>query len=617
MLQKLNYNENPIDIPNPDRGVYRGRWQNIPPQLVTAENSPFGITPEVDHRVPVDITSPLFQGRQVPTVEGDDIELTEFYNGNNQNDKPYVGGTGVSALPAVSFMGFDLANFSSNAFLSAASAFAYQRDGLFFDPNTKETRTGKTGPLTPYALQYIRDLLLKVRAGTSVCLLKFSYDGNGYNYIEPFKYPELNLQQGLILGPEPSWLTANNPNIMCDIPGHQDKDWIEYHIWQLTPLFWEFEDIISCVKIGFLGPWGEQHSSPLARQAKTYKKLLDALLQAVPPSRSLLTHAGGFLAWYNASYHTNYSFSNIDSLPAPTKGSKEARFGFFNDSYAAGDSDWSDNGSLSEGYEMFITDSDNSEYDRNRVTKWINKQNNFVQGEGGLYQNVYSCLPGAIIEATALHTSLLNLRHGYYNTWQDFLYTEENVTKAVTFPIDSKQSQAPFTGSTKTAFCDPLYQGRSGLEYMRDRLGYRLVLREADIELIDTENQRLLRFNGKIQNVGFGNIINRKVVTLILQVKVSRQCFSTPLSIAVEEWLVAEDGNSRADNKAAWRDLAFEVNLAKFPNLASGEYNVYLRINDPKETSANRRYLRFANYDLWNAELGANLIGIITINTDY
>ena len=51
---------------------------------------------------------------------------------------------------------------------------------------------------------------------------------------------------------------------------------------------------------------------------------------------SLLTHAGGFLAWYNLTYGTNYDFSTIDTLPVPPKGSPEARFGFFNDSYAAG-----------------------------------------------------------------------------------------------------------------------------------------------------------------------------------------------------------------------------------------------------------------------------------------
>lgn len=148
VLQKLNFTENPVDIPNPDRGAYRGRWQNISSNSVNETNSPFGITPEVDHRVPIDANSVLYHGRQVSPVEGDDIEETQFYNGVNQNSNPYLGGTGVPALPSISFMCFDLCNFSSNAFLSAKDAFAYKDDGLFTDPGTRATRTGKTQALT-------------------------------------------------------------------------------------------------------------------------------------------------------------------------------------------------------------------------------------------------------------------------------------------------------------------------------------------------------------------------------------------------------------------------------------------------------------------------------------
>lgn len=336
VVQPLDYTENPIDIPNPDRGPYRGRWQNISPDSANSINSPYGITPEVDHRVPVDASSVLYHGRQVPPVEGDDIEQTKFYNGINQNTNPYIGGTGVSALPSISFMSFDLSNFSSNAFLSASDAFAYREDGQFTDPVTGATRTGKTQPLTKYALEYITGLLQSVRDGDGVAFVKFSYDGNGFNYIEPHKYPHLDLTEGLIHGPEPTYVTINNPSAMCDVPGHEDKNWIQYHIWQLAPIFREFEDIIMTVKTGMLGPWGEQHTSPEAQSVQAYKMLLDAYLQAVPESRSLITHAGGFLAWYNETYGTSLTFSDIHTLPVPAKGSPEARFGFFNDSYAAG-----------------------------------------------------------------------------------------------------------------------------------------------------------------------------------------------------------------------------------------------------------------------------------------
>lgn len=612
VLQQLDYTENPVDIPNPDRGPYRGRWQNIPPNLVNETNSPYGITPEVDHRVPVDENSVLYHGRQVPPVEGDDIEETQFFNGVNQNDNPYIGGTEVSALPSISFMCFDLCNFSSNAFLSAKDAFGYKDDGLFNDPQTGASRTGKTGPLTDYALDYMRGLLQKVRDGDGVAFVKFSYDGNGFNYIEPHKYPGLNLTEGLIHGPEPTFVTDNNPTAMCNVAGHEDKTWIQYHIWQLKPVFHEFEDIIMSVKTGMLGPWGEQHSSPEARSVDAYKMLLDAYLDAVPASRALLTHAGGFLAWYNETYGTTYTFSNINTMPVPPKGSPEARFGFFNDSHAAGN--WSDNGSISEGNSMINSRYGNSNYDRYKVIAWFNKQNQIYQGEGGIGDNIFGNMPGAILEAQQLRITALNMRHGRYSRWNDFIYNEANVTRPVRFPANEGElSGNSYSGETKTAIFDPVYDGRTGLEYIRDRMGYRLVLRDARAsEWVKQDGG--LNYEGKIQNVGFGNVVNQKNVSVILKSKTGSDTYIALTDLDARDWLADENGNGRADNIAAWRDLSFTVDISGFRDIPVGDYDIYLKINDPKEQSANRRCIRFANHgNIWNADLGANLIGSTSV----
>ncbi|MCL2365255.1 MAG: DUF4832 domain-containing protein [Defluviitaleaceae bacterium] len=584
-MVKINFTENPIDIPNPDRGAYRGRWQFC--------DTPFGITPEVDHRVPVDAQSVLYHGRQMPPVEGDDIELTQFFNGEGQRANrpdPYMGGTGVAAMPSIAFMAFDLVNFSSNAFLSASDAFAFQKDEQFINEETGTPRTGKTMPMTPYALDYIRGLMQTVRDGDGVALVKFSYDGNGFNYIEPFKYPHLTLTEGLIHGPEPEGL--------CDVPGHTDKTWIEYHIHQLAPIFREFEDIIMCVKTGMIGAWGEQHSSPMSQDPAVYKMLLDAYLAAVPASRSLLTHAGGFLAWYNATYATNYTFHNIDNLPVPPPNSPEARFGFFNDSYAAGGADASDNGSLSEGAPMLVAAESDPGYDRDRILTWIHKQNNFLQGEGGLQPNEYSIMPNAIAEARRLRTTALNMRHGMYPTWQKFTITEA---------------------------IDPVYAGRNGLEFFRDRMGYRLVLRAAQNNPQTEATTGKLEFKGAVQNVGFGNVINRKQVTVLLQAEAAndavdaagvasiRPIFSEATTLDARDWRTADDGNIHPNNTSAWRNFEFALPLSAFGDVPAGVYNVYLKINDPLEKSVNRRSIQFANHGIWNAELGANLVGQIEV----
>jgi hypothetical protein len=592
VLQPLDYTENPVDIPNPDRGFFRGRWQ--------AAETPFGRTPEVDHRVPVDANSPLYQGRQMPPVEGDDIKETEAFN--RVKADPYVGGTGVSALPSISFMGFDLCNFSSNAFLSRQSGKDYDAD----PSKSFAGRTGKTQALTPYALAYIKGLLQKVRDGHGVAFVKFSYDGNGFNYVE-------GKNEHLILGPEPNYVTANNPSAMCDIPGYRDKNWVQYHILQLKPILQEYEDVIMCVKAGMFGPWGEMHTSPIARDPKEYKKLLDAYLDAVPASRSILAHAGAFLAWYNLTYDTHYNFSNIDRIPAPRKGSREARFGFFNDSYAAGG--WNDHGSLSEGSAMFASnDTNDFGYDRYKTIAWIHKQNQFVQGEGGIGDNVFGNMPGAILEAQKLRTSNLNMRHGNYSLWSRFIYNEANVTKPVTFPANGKERVPPYSGKTETAIFDRVYDGKTGLEYFRDRMGYRLVLREAKASERVKQNG-MLKFQGKIQNVGFGNVVNKKKVSVILEAKDGSGTYTAATNLDARDWLTAENGDSRAENTTAWRDLNFSLKMPTFGKVPPGDYNIFLKINDPKEQSANRRCIQFANKgNGWNANLGANLIGSIKVS---
>ncbi len=600
--QALDYTENPVDIPNPDRGPFRGRWQRVATH--------FGTTPEVDHLVPVDADDVLFHGATLVglatlgTVEGDDIEETEFYNGQNLSPN-YAGGTGVSALPSIAFMGFDLARFSSNAFLSATGALAYQEDGLFADPKTGITRTGKTQPLTGHALDYIRGLLQKVRDGNGVAFVKFSYDGNGFGYLESSRYPHLDLRQGLIHGPEPAYVTPNNPSARCDVPGHTDKDWIEYHIWQLKPILHEYEDVIMCVKTGILGPWGEQHSSPLAQSPEEYKKVMDALLDAVPASRILLAYSGGFLAWYNATYGTEYNFENIHEMPVPPKGSPEERFGVFDDGYAG-----SYTQTESKGRALLTNMGiDAGSFSRYRALQWIHKQNTMTQGEGGIADNTQGNMPGAIIEARLFRTTALNMRHGRYNRWNDFVYNEENVTAPVTFPASGSERNPPFTGPTMTAVFDPVYDGRTGLEYMRDRLGYRLVLREAKAsEWVGLNGT--LQFAGKIQNVGFGNVVNKKKVSVILNSRDGSDSYSALTNLDARDWLNDENGNGRPDNTASWRDLNFSVDLSEFGSVAPGDYDIYLKINDPKEKSANRRCIRLANKgNSWNPTLGANLIG--------
>ncbi len=556
VIQPLDYTENPVDIPNPDRGFYR---------------------PE-SYVIPVDDGTP-----GIP-----DLATT-------------ISGTKVAVKANIVYMEFDLKNFSSNAPLNGKPIGPWSAAG------SKKPDYGTTQPLTPAALDYVRAALQKVRESEAVAIVKFNYDGQGNTYVDNNSYDQLihDCEPGAAKGRVWYETGVVNKNDLCGIPGHEDKNWIQYHLWQLGSVFSEFEDCIMTVKGGIFGPWGEMHSSSYARTAEGYHWLLNALLGYVPASRSILVHAGGVIAWYNVEYSTNYSFTDL--MPAPARGTPAQRFGMFNDSYSAGSRSegYNDNGSLSEGYKLTGTGNE-SDFDRNVVLTWIRNQNNFYGGETvdpGADNNIYPRFPNVVYEAAYAQTTHLNTSYSSrtYKLWGDFVYNKENVTAAFTPPHD---------GVTRTAIFDPVYDGRSGMEYMRDRLGYRLVLREAKASEWVKQNGTL-SFEGKIQNVGFGNIVNKKNVSIILKAKNGSNTYTVLTNLDARDW--RPDLDSRANNTAAWRNLNFSINMGAIGSVPAGDYDIYLKINDPKETSTNKRCIEFANHDIWNTTLGANLIGTTTV----
>jgi len=577
----LDYTENPVDVPNPDRGLYRAN-----------------------------------DGMVVP-VSGDPKD--KFVA-----DSVTTFGGSVPVHTYVSHVYFDLRNFSSNAFTAPgvqydekyrapknvsiksrgdAPPYDYKTNFAYWKAKVLPTwPKGKSQPLTEDALAYIKDKFQQVRDGNGVVVVRFNYDGEGW-----------------------SWASVDHPQDgyidehVADI--EPDKDTLLGQMAQVAPILQEYEDVIMSVDGGWFGPWGEMHSTTFGTSPEAYAWLLDAWLDAVPASRPISVHAGAFLSWYNNRYHTNYTFANIDTIPAPKPGTPEARFGFFNDSYAFGtdDPDWpaDDWGSLSEGSGWPGSPlGKESDYDRSKIMTWIRNQNNNYGGEAQddgdpMFWNSF---PFVAWEASYAQTTYLNLDYDVevHKRWVKFVYNEKNVTAPMKSPYGDGW---PKKGTT--AIFDPVYDGKSGAEYWRDRLGYRLVLREANASQW-VEGHGTLEFQGKLQNVGFGNVVNKKNVAVILKPKGTSgaDTFTALTDLDARDW--RPDMDSRATNTAAYRDIDFAINLSAFGSVPPGDYDIYLKINDPKETSANKRCIQFANAgDMWNADLGANLIGTTTVYDTY
>ncbi len=543
VLQPLDYTENPVDVPNPDRGFVKSND---------------------DHTSDGPLVLPVSGKVAISQWTGQPWEMKyqPLTLGGVNPDRPVVT-TSVRVTPGVVQFYIDLRHFSSRSRLN----------------NTGTIQYGTTQPSTADALAVLRDALLFVRDRTnSTVHLRPTYDGMGWSYRDRYD---------------------TEPEGMSTVAGFEHLTWIEYHLLQLKPIFHEFEDIIMVVDAGTFGPWGEIHTSTLSRDPAANTLLLNALLDAIPLSRSIMVKAGQVVPWYNATHGTDISYSigghlaldDNSVVPPPRSGSPQSRFGIFDDSYERGDSA------------------------RDRVLNLVRGQRNFFGGElgGGTHDpsDIYTTPPALLYTSAFYRTAYLcaEWSGGRMKVLEEFPYAKDTIDVDVTFPHNKK---------TVAVLYDPIYEGKNVLEYFRDRLGYRLVLREANVSE-SVERNGTLRFEGKLQNVGFGNVVNRKNVSVILKPKAGSESYRALTNLDARDWQAAEVGpngempDSRATNTGAWRAVNFSIKMTDFGDVPAGDYDIFLKINDPKEASPNKRSIQFANRNIWNASLGANFIGSTTV----
>ncbi|MCL2420677.1 MAG: DUF4832 domain-containing protein [Defluviitaleaceae bacterium] len=688
MRQKLNYTENPVDIPNPDRGFVRSNDDgagNGAYSDIDAGSARWGYM-----TIPADASTILGQPFQLA------YEMTPpYYLGGASKGPEYCN---VPVEPRILQFYLVLNNFSSNAWCQCTEGIP-----------DNHTRVGTDGPITDYGLAYLKEQFEFIRTQTnSVAHIRVCYDPKGWNHVtwtgDNLRYEDGTIGNRLYqcadyakpVAPENfaahlakpgagTWRGSTPFYRMCTVPGFTDLNWVQYHYKQLEPIFHEYADVIWAFDSGTFGPWGETHSNYEAEMPGNYKIILDSLLAAVPDGKPIMTHIGGFLDWYNRTYDTTYDFGTLDKFPDIVRGTPEARFGMFCDSVGWSADEYAHNngGSLTEGYRMLAHDpilpgynpvgvdpslireetaapggrvgavigyNDSgtnrllpipeayddtmwrgawfADWDRTKLMDFVAKMSVYGGEVTGIepdlidgkpnngahlavgsridspYNDVILRFPFVLHEHSIARWTYMCIQqaHGSFKSRADYLYTRENIEVEITYP---------WSGEKVKVFYDPLYEGQSALAYFRDRMGFRFVLREANVNE-SVEPSGILKFAGKIQNVGWGNVFNKKRVSVLLQPTGGEGHFSKVIDADPRDWLAADDGNSRADNVAAWRDFSFAINMKDFGNIPPGEYNIFLKINDPKETSPNKRCIRFANHDIWNDALGANLIGSTT-----
>lgn len=104
------------------------------------------------------------------------------------------------------------------------------------------------------------------------------------------------------------------------------------HIGQIAPLLEEYRDVIAVLQAGFIGAWGEWHSSTndLIIDVSARHQIMDALLAAAPPA---------MMVQFRTPWTMEVRFPTAITEAERFNGSVQAHMGFHNDCFLTGETD--------------------------------------------------------------------------------------------------------------------------------------------------------------------------------------------------------------------------------------------------------------------------------------
>lgn len=244
---------------------------------------------------------------------------------------------------------------------------------------------------------------------------------------------------------------------------------INQHLDQLKPLFEENKDVIAFVQAGFIGAWGEWHSSSNGlATVENETKVLDKILEVLPQDIMVQVRTPG------AKQQIFNNISPVDSTIAYTA-DKRSRVGHHNDCFLSGETD----------YGTYT----NVQADKN----YISKEALYVPTGGE------TCPPeGSFPDCASSIATMKLLKWTYLN-------------------LDWYQ---PTISAWKTSGCFN--------EFQRN-LGYRLLLVNAFLPDKATNNS--YSFEIVVTNKGYAPLYNYKKTNLVFKNKESGKIFSFPIEV--------------------------------------------------------------------------------------
>ena len=323
------------------------------------------------------------------------------------------------------------------------------------------------------------------------------------------------------------------------------------HIEDLKKVYTTNEDIIFVVEAGYLGSYGEWTNGKYDKYMEEKNKIISKLLDVVPQKIQISFRRPTYITDYLSSKNTVTDEKSFSTQAI-------ARLGIYNNGYLA-------------------SETDEDTYEKLERTESLNWQENQTQytifgGEVKNWKSTYNDLGNAIKDMFSRHCTYLNKDD------------DKNVKE--------KWKSSIYTGEEET------YNRKNGYLYIQNHLGYRLLL--TDVQIKGTEAGRSANVSINLQNIGFGNIIKEKKISLIY--KNSINTYKIDVNIDIRKQLKNQN-------------YVLEITDELPENIEDGEYNVYLSIGEPYESLKDNSnyYIKLANKNVWNEETKGNYLGKVTI----
>jgi hypothetical protein len=327
-------------------------------------------------------------------------------------------------------------------------------------------------------------------------------------------------------------------------------DLVLQHIDQLKPILRANADVTAVVQVGFVGHWGEWHSSKYLHPLEYRSAIVDALLGALPKDRMLQIRYPRYKELlYQGPLTAQAAFTATD----------QSRIGHHNDCFMREQNDGGTYSAVTPQLPKQIsTYCDGTD----AVSCWkgyIAQEGQFtaVGGETCQFNPPRTDCPNSLQEMAMLHWSFIN--NGY-----------------------------------QSSVLDGWVSGGC-MGTIRRSLGYRLVLKEALIPQSVRAGDNL-SLDIRLANQGFASMFNPRPMYIVLQNSGNRYEIPVP-SVDPRRWMSGQE-----------KTISVNVNLPA--NIAAGTYKLGLWLPDAYSALRNKPVyaVRFANTNMWDATTGLNIL---------